>query len=97
MLFHVTHHHDESSCPAKNEEVMAKTFAVVLDTLEEHVNELIGAWVDPGAHDFFFVVDADESSQIFSGLFPIVDAGTAKIQPVGDYAAMLKMRKELNS
>ena len=97
MLFHITHVHDEKTCPGNNEEVFSKTFGIVLDTLEEHLNEVIGAWMDPVGHTSFFVVDADESSQIFSGLFPIVDAGTAKIQPVGDYAAMLKMRKELNS
>ncbi|MBS1265561.1 MAG: hypothetical protein MAG471_01410 [Acidimicrobiaceae bacterium] len=63
MLFHVTHHHDESTCPA---------------------------------HDFFFVVDADDVAQIFTGMFPIVSAGSAKVQPVGDYVAMMKMREQMN-
>ena len=68
----------------------------MLGTLKENVNEVIGAWVDPPGHDFFFVVDADDAEQIFSGLFPIVSDGTAKVQPVGDYAAMMKMREQTN-
>ncbi len=97
MLFHITHHHDETTCPAHDDAVVAGTFGVVLDTLTENVNEVIGAWVDPPGHDFFFVVDADDASQIFLGLGPIVSAGTAKIQPVGDYAVMIETRKQLNS
>ena len=97
MLFHVTHHHTEATCPAKNDDVMGKTFGVVLDSLRENVNDVIGAWVAPPEHDFFFVVDADDASQIFAGLFPIVDIGTAKIQLVSDYAEALRLRDELAS
>jgi hypothetical protein len=53
--------------------------------------------VDPPGHDFFFVVDADDAGQIFTGLFPIVSAGTAKVQPVGDYVAMMKVREQMNA
>jgi len=56
MLFHVTHHHDEHSCPAK-----------------------------------------DDATQVFQGMFPIIDAGTAQVRPVGDFAAMLKARAEANA
>ena len=97
MLFHITHHHDETTCPAHDEAAVAATFGAVLGSLPEHVNEVIGAWVDPPGHDFFFVVDADNAAQIFTGLFPIVSAGTAKIQPVGDYVAMMKVREQMNA
>ena len=97
MLFHITHHHDETTCPAHDEAAVAATFGAVLDTLTENVNEVIGAWVDPPGHDFFMVVDADDASQIFMGLFPIVSAGTAKVQPVGDYVAMMKIREQRHS
>ncbi|MCH2427041.1 MAG: hypothetical protein MK177_06875 [Acidimicrobiales bacterium] len=97
MLFHITHHHDETTCPAHDEAVVAETFGAVLGTLKENVNEVIGAWVDPPGHDFFFVVDADDAGQIFTGLFPIVSAGTAKVQPVGDYVAMMKVREQMNA
>ena len=73
------------------------TFGAVLGALEENVNGVIGAWVDGPGHDFFFVFDADESSQIFAGLLPIATAGTAKIQPVGDYVAVMELREQLNS
>ena len=43
------------------------------------------------------VVDADDAGQIFTGLFPIVSAGTAKVQPVGDYVAMMKVREQMNA
>ena len=97
MLFHITHHHDEHTCPAKDDAKMATTFGAVMDTLTEHVNAVIGAWVDPAGHDFFFVVDADDTTQIFQGIFPIIDAGTAQVRPVGDFVAMLKARQEANS
>jgi hypothetical protein len=53
--------------------------------------------VDPPGHDFFFVVDADDAAQVFQGMFPIIDAGTAQVRPVGDFAAMLKARAEANA
>ena len=79
------------------EAAVARTFGAVLGTLTENVNEVVGAWVDPPGHDFFIVVDADDVSQIFTGLFPIVSAGTAKVQPVGDYVAMMELREQLNN
>ncbi len=97
MLFHITHHPDEHTCPAKDDATMAVTFGAVMDTLTEHVNEVVGAWVDPPGHDFFFVVDADDAAQVFQGMFPIIDAGTAQVRPVGDFAAMLKARAEANA
>ena len=97
MLFHITHHHTEATCPAHNDEVAGKTFGIVLDSLKENVNEVIGAWVDGPGHDFFVVVDAESTSQIFAGLFPIIPYGTAKIQPVDDYVDMITQRQELNS
>ena len=97
MLFHVTQHHDEHTCPANDHDTMAVTFAAVMDTLNEHVNEVVGAWVDPPGHDFFFVVDADDVAQIFQGLWPIIDVGTAKVQPVGDFAVMLAARAAANA
>ena len=97
MLFHITHTHDEHTCPAHNDEVMSKTFAVVVDSLKENVNEVHGVWVDPPGHQFFMVVEADDTAQIFAGLFPIFNSGTAEIKPVGDFDAMMEKRKELMS
>ena len=97
MLFHITHHHDETTCPAHDEEAGNISFGAVLTSLQENVDEIIGAWVDPPGHDLFFVVEANEVSQIFAGLWPIIPAGTAKIQPVADVAKMMEARAALNS
>jgi hypothetical protein len=43
MLFHITHHHDETTCPAHDEAAVAETFGAVMDTLAEHVNQVISA------------------------------------------------------
>ena len=42
-------------------------------------------------------LDADDATQVFQGMFPIIDAGTAQVRPVGDFAAMLKARAEANA
>ena len=97
MLFHITHTHDEHTCPAHDAEVMSRPFAVVVDSLKENVNEVHGVWVDPPGHQFFMVVEADDTAQIFAGLFPIFNSGTAEIKPVGDFDAMMEKRKELMS
>tara|TARA_B110000438_G_scaffold293637_1_gene333825 strand:- start:788 stop:952 length:165 start_codon:yes stop_codon:yes gene_type:complete len=51
---------------------------------------------DPPGRDFFFVVEADDAWDIFQGLFLIVSAGIARVQPAGDYVAMIKVREALN-
>ena len=82
---------------AKEDTKLDVNCGAVLGRLKENVNEVIGAWVDPPGHDCFFVVDADDGGQIFTGLFPIVSGGTAKVQPVGDYVAMMKVREQMNA
>ena len=97
MLFHITHHHTEATCPAHNDEVAGKTLGIVLDSLKENQKEVIGARGDGLGDAWIIVVDADNTSQIFAGLFPIIPIGTAKIQPVDDYVDMITQRQELNS
>ena len=65
MLFHITHHHTEATCPAHNDEVAGKTFGIVLDSLKENVNEVIGAWVDGPACTALY---AGSSLPVFSGM-----------------------------
>ncbi len=97
MLFHVTHTHDGPTCPVHDDEAMAATFGRVLGTLTENVDEVVGAWVDGPGHTFYFVVDASDTRQLTAGMFPIIDAGSSEIRPVGDLEAMLAARAELNS
>jgi len=97
MIFHITHHHDATTCPAHDEEAGNATFGAVLGALEANVDRIIGAWIDPPGHHSFFVVEADEASKIFAGLWPIIPAGTAHVRPVVDLAEMMAARTALNS
>ena len=63
MLFHITHHHDENTCLAHDQEAAGATFGAVLESLEANVDQVMGAWVDPSVHDFFFVIEADDSKK----------------------------------
>ena len=53
--------------------------------------------MDPPAHDFFFVVEADDAAKIFTGLWPIIPAGTAQVRPVNSLQAALETADELKS
>ena len=63
-----------------------------MDSLTDHVNEVVGAWVDPLGHDFFFVLETDDYDALVEGLRPIIPSGTATIQPVGDMGATVAKR-----
>ena len=92
MLFHVHHHHDENTCPAHNAEAVAASFGTVLPALAENGVNVVGAWVDPPGHDFFFVLETDDYDALVEGLRPIIPSGTATIQPVGDMGATVAKR-----
>lgn len=92
MIFHIHHHHDENTCPANSPEAVGATFGSVLPALNDHGVTVIGAWVDPPGHDFFFVVETDSYDDLVEGLRPILSAGTARIQPVGDLQAQVAKR-----
>ena len=57
----------------------------------------MGAWVDPSVHDFFFVIEADDSKKIFAGLWPIIQAGTAQISPVTSLKEVIETAESLRS
>ena len=92
MIFHIRHHHDETTCPANSPEAVGATFGSVLPSLEEYGVTVIGAWVDPPGHDFFFVVETDSYDDLVEGLRPILSTGTATIQRVGDLQAQVAKR-----
>ena len=90
MIFHITHHHDEKTCPAHDPDKVAAAFGQVLPSVAEQGVTVHGAWVDPPGHDFFFVVESDSYEAIVEGLFPAVPMGTARIQPVEDFKARMQ-------
>ena len=96
MLFHIHHHHDEKTCPAGDPERLSATFAAVLPALKENGVEVVGAWVDPPGHDFFFVVETDDYGALVEGLRPIVPAGAATIRPVGDVQTQVQAAMSQN-
>ena len=53
---------------------------------------VVGAWVDPPGHQFFFVVETDDYAALVEGLSPIVSSGTAVIRPVNDMLAQMARR-----
>jgi len=63
-----------------------------LPALNEFGVTVIGAWVDPPGHDFFFVVETDSYDDLVEGLRPILSSGSARIQPVGDLQAQVAKR-----
>ena len=63
-----------------------------MPALNEYGVTVIGAWVDPPGHDFFFVVETDSYDDLVEGLRPILASGSARIQPVGDLQAQVAKR-----
>ena len=92
MIFHIHHHHDENTCPANSPEAVGATFGSVLPALNKYGVTVIGAWVGPPGHDFFFVVETDSYDDLVEGLRPILASGNARIQPVGDLQAQVAKR-----
>jgi len=87
MLFHITHTHTEHTCPIDNPEGMQSSFGALFPSIAASSVTLVGAWVDQLAHQMFFVIESDNITAIQDAFRPITDAGTIRIQPVGDAAA----------
>lgn len=94
MLFHVTHSHTEHTCPINNPDALRESFGKVFPSLAESGVNVVGAWSDPPAHQLFFVIEAESVEAIHEGLQPIIDQGTACIQPVTDAAAKIRALME---
>lgn len=92
MIFHIQHSHDDTTCPFDTPEAVGSTFGAVLPSLEAQGVDVLGAWVDPPGHQFFFVVETDDYDALVDGLAPIVSSGTATIQPVNDMKAAVAKR-----
>lgn len=84
MLFHITHSHNELTCPVNDTSLFLNSFGAVVDSLEANNVTVIGAWIDGPGHQSFYVIDADSPDDIHNGLHPIIARGTAVIKPVAD-------------
>jgi hypothetical protein len=80
MLFVATHEHTPNVCPGMNPE------PIVALTDEEHIRQsgvkVIHASVAPPEHTMFFVIEAEDYSQIVRYFRPMMMIGTPRIVPV---------------
>ncbi len=80
MLFMVTHKHSAETCPADDPKMVHQ----MID--DGHVSstgvKVLGAYVAPAEHALFFVIEANEYSQVVRYLRPLMRIGTADIVPV---------------
>lgn len=80
MLFVVTHEHSAETCPAGNPTMVVQTID------EKHISEsgvkVLGAYVAPSEHTLYYIIEADEYSQVVRYLRPLLPIGTADIVPV---------------
>ena len=90
MLFHITHRHSEATCPFHNDDVRNASFGAVLESMTAAGVEVVGAWTDPPGHRMFFVLRAEQPGQLYQGLAPIIDQGTADIRPVTEFAQTIQ-------
>ena len=92
MLFHITHIHNWENCPAHDPEKAKATFGKMLANREESGAKVIGAYVDPPAHTFFLIVEANDANQIELLLDPVFELGSAEIRPVSNALEVLDRR-----
>ena len=94
------HSFDARHIESTVETQMMVTHAMMLNdafaALKENGVEVVGAWVDPPGHDFFFVVETDDYGALVEGLRPIVPAGSATIRPVGDVQTQVQAAMSQN-
>ena len=80
MLFVVTHEHAAEACPADNPTMVVQTID------EKHISEcgvkVLGAYVAPAEHMLYYIIEADDYSQVVRYLRPLMFIGAADIVPV---------------
>jgi hypothetical protein len=89
MLFHVKHTHSWEACPYHDADRARETFGKAMAGIMESDVDLVGAYVDAGAHTTFLILDATSASQIEEALAPVIDIGWAETRPVVDFAEVM--------
>ena len=91
MQFVVTHIHEPSVCPAERPEVLKKLGHDLSDieALKKGV-KLLGAYVAPLEHTFFFIVEADSLAKVTDFLKPAAGLGTANVTPVDEFQKVVR-------
>jgi hypothetical protein len=92
MLFHITHTHTPEDCPAHNPEQIKATFGQMVANAETAEINLIGAYVDIPAHEFYLIVEADRIEQVNEMMDPALEIGYGEVRPVVDALITLRER-----
>ena len=92
MLFHITHVHNWENCPAHNPEKAKDTFGKLLANKDGSGAKIKSAYVDPPAHTFYLIVEANDAKQLELLLEPVFELGSAEIRPISDALEVLNRR-----
>jgi hypothetical protein len=92
MLFHITHVHNWENCPAHDSEKAKATFGKMIANADGSGAKLKGAYVDPPAHTFYLIVEANDAKQIELLLDPVFELGSAEIRPISNALEVLNRR-----
>jgi hypothetical protein len=92
MLFHITHIHNWENCPAHYPEKAKASFGKLLANEEGSEAKIICAYVDPPAHTFYLIVEANDAKQLELLLDPVFELGSAEIRPISDALEVLNRR-----
>ena len=92
MLFHITHIHNWENCPAHNPENAKGTFGKLLANDNNSGAKIKSAYVDPPAHTFYLIVEANDAKQLELLLEPVFELGSAEIRPISDALEVLNRR-----
>jgi hypothetical protein len=92
MLFHITHIHNWENCPAHDPEKAKSTFGKMLANADASGVKLLSAFVDPPAHTFYLIIEANDAKQLELFLDPVFKLGSAEIRPVSNALDVLDRR-----
>ena len=93
MLFHVTHTHSYQTCHG-HDEAKKEKMAQAFNSADEIGIKIIGMYVDPPGHKFYFVMEAETMEQIVRFFDPMLELGDADIHPVMDFQSALAVLKK---
>ena len=91
MQFVVTQMHAPADCPSDEPEVLEKLGHAFSE--REAVKKgvrLLGAYIAPLEHTFFFILEAGSLAKVTDFLRPAAKLGTAKVTPVDDFQKVVR-------
>ena len=68
--------------------------AQALNSADEIGVKIMGMYVDPPGHKFYFIMEAENMEQIVRFFDPMLELGDADIHPVMDFQAALAVLKK---